>query len=127
MCKHDAARRLPLRVVSERPQSRRLRRVVIDLEREHQARTLRAGQELEPRLSRADEQELADQARAKREAERAVAVAELERRIAAAQDAIREIRPALVRIAGGVSGRDYRNLDQARRELDKIKRRYSSQ
>lgn len=115
-----AQRRL-LRAMSEQPRPRPLRRVPIDrdLEREHQARTLKVAREFEPRLSRADEQALADEARAKHEAARTAFAAELEREVL---DALR----AVERVAGRLSG-DQREAAKAIRHHARRLRTYLDQ
>lgn len=78
-----------------------------ELEREHQPRTMKAAGEYEPRLSRQDEQQLADQAEAKREEWQRAQAAELARRIEHAERAIALVRELLPERRGAARAIDY--------------------
>jgi len=96
-----------------------------ELERQHQPRTLRlVGGDLEPRVSRVDEQRIADDARERRDAglraEREAFEARLTDAIAHAERAADHVRETL----GRVTREDYRDLDRIRRAYRAIKSRH---
>ena len=92
------------------------------VEREHQPRTLKVGREIEARISKADEDRYADEARELQEAELRRKRAEIERLITTVEDDLAELRRAL----GRLDRATYRRFDRIRRELGQLRTRFGS-
>lgn len=113
-------------VIDDRPHSRR--NPQRELEREEQPRTIRIGNALEPRISAADEQLLADQAEEAREAElrrqAAVQNAEVARLARVAMVAVGRLGDGLQQVSR-IDGRTRKDLQRIRELLERIRERHT--
>ena len=91
-----------------------------EVERQHQARTLKVGRKLEPRLSRADEQQLTDDVRRREDDAKATADTDVDRSVDRVQQDIDSLRKTL-RAHGRLDKRAYRNLDRARLAVGRLR------